>query len=74
MPTKLAASILMGMRQSGIPPTVMARCCRHCLENIAVGEPYLILTQRLVCAPQPYAASPEIPVMLMESATMTVCD
>ena len=29
--------------------------CRHCLENIAAGEDYLILAYRPFPAPQPYA-------------------
>ncbi|HEX2338147.1 MAG TPA: DUF1203 domain-containing protein [Hyphomicrobiaceae bacterium] len=33
---------------SGIP-------CRHCLEPVATGEPFLILSHRPFPAPQPYA-------------------
>lgn len=33
---------------SGIP-------CRHCLEDVAAGEPYLVLAYRPFPAPQPYA-------------------
>jgi hypothetical protein len=29
--------------------------CRHCLQNIAAGEPYLILAYRPFPGPQPYA-------------------
>jgi hypothetical protein len=29
--------------------------CRHCLENVAAGEPYLVLAYRPFPAPQPYA-------------------
>jgi hypothetical protein len=62
--------------------------CRHCLANVAAGEPYLILAHRPFPAPQPYAeqgpiflhADPcqaygeagEIPAMLLESETMII--
>ena len=29
--------------------------CRHCLQNVAAGDPYLILSHRPFPAPQPYA-------------------
>jgi len=29
--------------------------CRHCLENVAAGAPYLVLAYRPFPAPQPYA-------------------
>ncbi len=29
--------------------------CRHCLENVGAGEPYLVLAYRPFPAPQPYA-------------------
>jgi hypothetical protein len=62
--------------------------CRHCLANIEAGEPYLILAHRPFPAPQPYAeqgpiflhaapcdtyaASTEIPAMLLTSETMII--
>lgn len=62
--------------------------CRHCLENIAAGEPYLILAHRPFPAPQPYAeqgpiflhanscqtygAPAEIPAMLLTSEAMII--
>jgi hypothetical protein len=62
--------------------------CRHCLANVARGEPYLILAHRPFPAPQPYAeqgpiflhAEPceaygepnAVPAMLLRSETMII--
>ena len=62
--------------------------CRHCLQNIAAGEPYLILAHRPFPSPQPYAeqgpiflhaeaceaysAPAEIPALLLQSETMII--
>lgn len=61
MPTHLAAAYRAGAPDAngqaperrisdgdGVP-------CRHCLENVAAGEPYLVLAYRPFPAPQPYA-------------------
>ncbi|MDA0341763.1 MAG: DUF1203 domain-containing protein [Proteobacteria bacterium] len=62
--------------------------CRHCLADVAAGEPFLILAHRPFPAPQPYAeqgpiflhAEPcqtyskpgEMPAMLLQSKTMII--
>lgn len=62
--------------------------CRHCLQRIAAGDPYLILAHRPFPAPQPYAeqgpiflhAEPcegyasqaEIPAMFLDMETLII--
>ncbi len=61
MPTKHARAFQQGaLDANGQPPERHVSDgdgmpCRHCLQNIGAGDPYLILSYRPFSAPQPYA-------------------
>lgn len=61
MPTELAAAYRAGAPDAnGMTPERRVSDgdrvpCRHCLGNVAAGDPYLILAYRPFPAPQPYA-------------------
>ena len=61
MPTDQAEAYWSGAADAyGHPPEVHVSAgdgvpCRHCLQNVAEGEPYLILAYRPFPQPQPYA-------------------
>ncbi len=61
MPTEYARAFQQGaLDANGQPPERHlsdgdGMPCRHCLQNIAAGDPYLILAYRPFSAPQPYA-------------------
>lgn len=61
MPTKMARNFQNGgLDPNGQVPEVAVsdgdgNPCRHCLQDVAAGEPYLILAYRPFPGPQPYA-------------------